>query len=130
MWKSTLGLTIYQKRRRGLLRSFCAYCGGELLKARTLAGENSVFKAAYGKLLELISEAEERYNTKLYVDTMYENARSWLSVVVFLHGDRNVINMVAIKMITWQHQNLKAWEKSYLYIYPAEDRERYEEANS
>ena len=99
------------------------------MKARTLAGNNSVFKPAYGKLLELISEAEKRYDTKLYVDTNYENCRSWLHVAVFIHGDRNVINMVAIKLISWQHQNLKAWH-SYLYVYPAEDQERYEKANS
>jgi len=100
------------------------------LKARTLAGNNSVFKPAYGKLLELISEAEKRYDTKLYVDSTYENARSWLNVAVFIHGDRNAVNIVAIKMITWQHQNLKPWENSYMYVYPAEDRERYEKANS
>lgn len=99
------------------------------MRVDTLGSDNSVFKPAYTRMLEIIAEAESRYGTKLYVDTIPGSARSWLNVTVFLHGDRNVVNMVALKMMMWQHRNLRSWERSYLYIYPAAEREKYEKAN-
>lgn len=100
------------------------------MRAKSLGGEKSVFKTAFEKLLDLISEAEIRYDTRLYIDSEYMNTRSWLNVAVFIHGDRNIVNIISIKLITWQHQNLKAWENCYLYVYPAEDREKYEKTNT
>lgn len=95
------------------------------MDVRLLADENSVFKGAYARLLELIREAEERFDEKLYVDTMTGSGKTWLNVNVFLHGDRNVINWVIIKMVTWQNRNIPSWQ-SKLYVYPAEEKsEKY-----
>lgn len=88
-----------------------------------------MYGEAYKKLEEIISESEKKYNCKLYIDSAVGSMQNWLQVSVFIHGDRNVVNIVAIKIMSWQHNHLAAWENHYVYVYPAEDMEKYEEIN-
>lgn len=102
-------------------------CGGEV-KSKNLKG-SKVFGPAYDKLVNVISETEKRYDCKLYIDSVVGNMPNWLQTCVYLHGDRNIINIVAIKIMRWQHSHLDSWDNCYMYVYPAEDMEKNEEAN-
>lgn len=90
------------------------------MKPSSLSKDISVCKVSFEALKEIMKNAEKRFNTKLYLDSQVQIGKSWLDTVVYIHGERNVVNLVCMKLIVWQHNNLKAGD-CYLYAYPAED---------
>ena len=96
-------------------------CGGECLNIKMISDEKSVCCEAFLAMKQIMLDAEKRYSTKLYLDSHVEFGKSILETCVFIHGDRNVVNIVCLKLINWQHRHYhRGWEYM-LYAYPAED---------
>ena len=94
------------------------------MKLSQIASEKSVCHEAFIALKNIMDVAEKRFNTKLYLDSKIEFGKSWLETKVYIHGDRNVVNLVCLKLINWQHRNLPPGKQYMLYAYPAEDMEK------
>lgn len=90
------------------------------MRVSDLGSENSVYKEAYHDLLELIEKAKRFYGCTVHIDTNLVTAKSWMDTNVYLHGDRNVVNWIAMKMVCKQH--LRGYKKGdgILYVYPVE----------
>lgn len=89
-----------------------------------ISSENSVCKEAFEALKSIMATAEKRYNTKLYLDSRVDIGKSWLESCVYIHGDRNVVNLVCLKLVNWQLRNFKPGYEYLLYAYPAEDMDK------
>ena len=94
------------------------------MKLSHISGEESVCREAFMALKNIMAVAEKRFNTKLYLDSRVGIGKSWLESCVYIHGDRNVVNLVCLKLITWQHNNLPRGNQYLLYAYPAEDMDK------
>ncbi len=92
------------------------------MKSSTLGLENSIHRASYLQLKDIIKRAEERYSTTITIEEDLGSTTSWLDDKVYLVGDRNVVNIVCLRLINWQHRRGYFPRHGFLYVLPAEER--------
>lgn len=91
------------------------------MKVDQLASDDCVYKDAYLALKKIIKECEKKYDTKIYIDSHVGFAANWMDSKVYLHGDRNVVNIVCLKLVVWQHNRGTKRGGGCLYAYPVEE---------
>lgn len=91
------------------------------MKLELLDNENSTVWESLKALREIISLVEKRYDTKVYIDSECEIGKHWTDTKVYLHGERRFVDLVCMKLITWQHRYLKLCDH-YLFAYPIEEK--------
>lgn len=86
-----------------------------------LDNEKSTVYPSLCALRDIMNEVGKRHGSKMYLDSVCDFGVSWTDTKVYIHGDRNVVNLVCIRLIAWQHKHLGPCDH-YLYAYPAEVR--------
>lgn len=78
------------------------------------------FSEQFAILRGIVQDVEHKFDDKLYFDSQVVNGRNWRNVCVGLHGDRNLINIVVIRFISWQHMNVR-YDDCHVLVYPVEE---------
>lgn len=89
------------------------------MKLKDLEGD-FVFGGQLAALKGIVQDIEHKFDDKLYFDTCVVNGSNWRNICVGLHGDRNLINLVVIRFINWQHMNVR-YDDCHLLVYPVEE---------
>lgn len=89
------------------------------MKVKDLESD-SIFSEQFAVLRGIVQDVEHKFDDKLYFDSQVVNGRNWRNVCVGLHGDRNLINIVVIRFISWQHMNVR-YDDCHLLVYPVEE---------
>lgn len=79
---------------------------------------HTVYAEAFEELQKKVEFFNERFDGNLVIDSCVENTDNFRHVYVYVHGDRDLINVLSIKMVNWQHQHHSV---CCLYVLPVEE---------
>lgn len=90
---------------------------------------DAVFGDQMKELVKLIGRIEDKFDTKIYIDSKVFNHKIWANLCVGLHGDKDVVNLVVIKFIVWQNKTINYYDP-HLLVYPIKDLLDKEDCNA
>lgn len=79
---------------------------------------HTVYAEAFEELQKKVEFFNERFDGNLVIDSCVENTDNFRHVYVYVHGNRDLINVLSIRMVSWQHQRHSV---CCIYVLPVEE---------